>query len=69
MEELKIKLAELEGESQRMLLEVDSLNDYGNTTVNNYYKMHHILTSWKCIRLVIQEIKDVIDCIESNRKV
>jgi hypothetical protein len=69
MEELQIKLECLEGESQRMLLEVDALNNYGNTPIPNYHKMHDILSEWKCIRNAIVEIKDVINCIKSNRKV
>ena len=69
MEELKIKISELEGEAQSLLIDVDRLNDYGNTPDQNYQNMLEKLLQWKVVTYALQEMKELKSTIESNAKI
>jgi len=66
--EIEIELDVLESNAQRILIEVDRLNNLGNTPDENYYKIFELLNEWSGIKCAIASIENVIHCIKSNKE-
>ena len=68
MEELEIQIVDMELKEESLRLEVDRLNDYGNTPDGNYYRIYQVLTEWIKIKAIIKNLKEVLDAIKSNKE-
>jgi len=68
MEELEIQIIDMELKEESLRVEVDRLNDYGNTPEGNYYRIHQVLTEWIKIKAIIKTLREVLEAIKSNKE-
>ncbi len=69
MEELDILIEDMGCKIQQLTIEVDALNNFGNTPDSNYLAMMDKLQEWQKLRFAHGELIHLRSVIKSNKEV